>query len=418
MISKDLLRQVIYEQREVNEGLGVSRQIDSLQIESPEVLVISGVRRCGKSVLLQQIRSKQQEQDYFLNFDDDRLLHFTVDDFQTLCDILAEDFGMQHTFFLDEIQLIPGWEHFVNRLYRQKNKVFITGSNAKLLSRELGTLLTGRHLQQTLYPLSLKEFAEIKGYTWQKKDFHTTEGRAGLLNLQKKYLDEGGFPQYVSLGNPRFLKELYSDIIYRDIVVRHNLPADKPLREVGYYLASNNTHRYTNSSIAKAAGIKSIETVSDYISYLEETYLIGILTKYDHKVGEQIKSPRKIYFIDNGLVSQIGFSFSKNTGAKLENAVYIELKRREKDIFYFSDGGECDFIVRNGSKIETAYQVTMSLSEPSVEHREISGLKSAMDAFHLEEGYIITYDESGERKLPDGREIHVIPFYKWVLQPS
>lgn len=142
------------------------------------------------------------------------------------------------------------------------------------------------------------------------------------------------------------------------------------------------------------------------------------MTKYDHKVGEQIKSPRKIYFIDNGLVSQIGFSFSKNTGAKLENAVYIELKRREKDLYYYSDAGECDFIVKNGNQIETAYQVTMSIGEPATEHREISGLISAMNAFNLNEGYIITYDESDERKLPDGREIHVIPFYKWVLQPS
>ena len=139
MVAKELLRQVIYEQRELSAYLGVARDISEEQLSAPEVTVISGVRRCGKSVLLQQIKSRRKEQDYYMSFDDDRLLYFTVEDFQTLCEVLAEDFGMQHTFYLDEVQLIPGWERFVDRLYNHHNKVFITGSNAFLLSHELGT---------------------------------------------------------------------------------------------------------------------------------------------------------------------------------------------------------------------------------------------------------------------------------------
>ena len=294
MVTKDLLRQVIYEQRELNEPLGVKRKIYQEQVNAPEVLVISGVRRCGKSVLMQQIRAGQSERDYCLCFDDDRLLHFEVSDFQMMCEVFAEDFGMQKTFYLDEVQLIEGWERFVDRLYSHHNKVFITGSNAYLLSKELGTLLTGRHLTQELWPMSLLEFMELRNEKWQKSDLYTTAGKAKFVNLQKAYLKEGGFPQYLQTRNPRYLKELYNDIIYRDIVVRHKLQSDRQIREMTYYLASNFTHRFTFLSVAKATGIKSSETVQDYIRYLEEAYLVGVLTKYDYKVGEQLKSPKKI----------------------------------------------------------------------------------------------------------------------------
>lgn len=416
MVTKDLLRQVIYEQHALNEPLGVKRKILQEQVYAPEVLVISGVRRCGKSVLLQQIRAEQTEQDYCLCFDDDRLLHFGVSDFQLMCDVFAEDFGIQKTFYLDEVQLIEGWEHFVDRLYSHHNKVFITGSNAHLLSKELGTLLTGRHLTQELWPMSLTEFMKLRNETWQKEDLYTTAGKAKLVNLQNAYLREGGFPQYLQTKNPRYLKELYNDIIYRDIVARHKLSSDRQIREMAYYLASNFTHRFTYLSVAKATGIKSSETVQDYIRYLDEAYLVGVLTKYDYKVGEQLKSPKKIYFIDNGLVGQIGFTFSSNMGPRLENAVYVELRRHEQEAFYYHDKQECDFVVRENAHITKAYQVTSSLADADTRQREINGLVAAMDAFDLKEGVIITLDETEELTLDNGRKIYVIPFYRWVFE--
>ena len=415
MVTKELLRQVIYEQREFKQNLGIERHGVQQCAESPEIQVISGVRRCGKSVLLQQIRSKREEQDYYLSFDDDRLLHFTVEDFQTLYEVFLEDFGLQHTFYLDEPQLILGWERFADRLYNHGNKVFVTGSNAFMLSKELGTLLTGRHLKMELYPMSLAEYAVMKGVQWEKKDFYTTDGRAKLHNLQKGFLTEGGFPQYLSTGDSRYLRELYNDIIYRDIVVRYRLGSQKPIKEVTYYLASNFTHKFTYQSVAKAANIKSTETVSDYIGFLEESYLIGVLTKYDYKIGQQIKSPKKVYFIDNGLVSQIGFSFSENLGKKLENAVYVELCRRGKELYYFNNGEECDFIVRENGQIVAACQVSVSLNDAETRMREEKGLLTVMDAFDLKEGIIITLDEMEEKTLLDGRQIHVIPFYRWCL---
>lgn len=417
MVTKDLLRQVIYEQRELRNELGVGREISDDQLTSQDVLVISGVRRCGKSVLMRQIQSRQKEQDYFMSFDDDRLLHFTVEDFQTLYDVFVEDFGMQHTFYLDEVQLISGWERFVDRLYNHHNKVYVTGSNAYLLSKELGTLLTGRHLTHELFPMSLREFADMRGISWEKKDFYTTEGRARLVNLQSQYLKEGGFPQYLQSGNPQYLRELYNDIITRDIVIRHKLPSDRQIREVSYYLASNFTHKFTYSSVGKAANVRSTETVADYISYMEDAYLVGVLTKYDNKVGEQIKSPKKVYFIDNALVSKIGFGFSDNLGAKLENDVYIELRRRGKELFYYNEKGECDFIVRQARSITQAYQVTVTMKDPKTREREVNGLTEAMDAFGLQEGYIITLEDNEDIRVDNDRVIHVIPYYRWVLLP-
>jgi predicted AAA+ superfamily ATPase len=212
------------------------------------------------------------------------------------------------------------------------------------------------------------------------------------------------------------VKELYNDIIYRDIVARLKLSSDRQIREMAYYLASNFTHRFTYLSVAKATGIKSSETVQDYIRYLEEAYLVGVLTKYDYKVGEQLKSPKKIYFIDNGLVGQIGFTFSGNMGPRLENAVYVELRRREQEAFYYHDKQECDFVVRENAHITKAYQVTTSLADADTRQREINGLVAAMDAFDLKEGVIITLDETEELTLDKGRKIYVIPFYRWVFE--
>ena len=414
MTSKEQIREVIYDQRNLYVDLGIERKIDQSLVDCQEVLVLTGVRRCGKSVLMQQIRAKRAEKDYFISFDDDRLLHFTVDDFQLLYDVLVEDFGVQHTFYFDEIQLVDGWERFVDRLYKHGNKVIVTGSNAKMLSRELGTLLTGRHVSKEVYPFSMSEYMELLGVKVTRDSFYTTEGRAMLQNVQNDYLKNGGFPQYLRSKNVEYLKSLYNDIIYRDIIVRYRLMSDKPLKETVYYLISNATHLFTYNSVAKSVGLKSSETVKDYISYLEETYLVGVLPKYDVKVGEQIKSPKKIYFIDNALVGIIGFSFSGNEGGRLENAVYIELRRRGKELFYHNDGNECDFIVREGLRITEAYQVCVSMQEEKTRQRELEGIRSAMKAYSLSEGYIITREETEDVKVEEG-VVHLVSFARWIL---
>ena len=424
MVTKDLLRQVIYEQHALNEPLGVKRKIVQEQVYAPEVLVISGVRRCGKSVLLQQIRAEQTEQDYCLCFDDDRLLHFEVSDFQLMCDVFAEDFGIQKTFYLDEVQLIEGWEHFVDRLYSHHNKVFITGSNAHLLSKELGTLLTGRHLTQELWPMSLTEFMELRNETWQKEDLYTTAGKAKLVNLQNAYLREGGFPQYLQTKNPRYLKELYNDIIYRDIVARHKLSSDRQIREMAYYLASNFTHRFTYLSVAKATGIKSSETVQDYIRYLEEAYLLRILPRFSYKSIDR-QTSRKCYAIDTAFVDDHEDALlTENLGWRLENIVAIELMRRmqyeSEQLYYIKQpkSFEVDFALTDRNRVTELVQVTYVFRNPSkrLYNREIGGLLKGSTLTKCNNLTLIMMYGETKDVVVEGKTVHCIEACDWLLQ--
>jgi len=416
MINKDNLRKVIYEQRQKTLGETIIRDIDTALVDCPEVLVISGVRRCGKSVLLQQIRNRRHERDYYLNFDDERLIHFTVDDFQTLSEVFTEDFGEQNSYYLDEVQNINGWERFVSRLYAGGAKVFVTGSNANLLSRELGTFLTGRHVTHTLYPFSYGEFLKAKNVEATHDMLYTTNGRATLLKMFREYLLVGGFPQYIYSGNDNYLFSLYNDIIYKDVLVRNKLSNEQQIKELMYYLTSNATHRFTYNSLTKLVGIKSAETVKSYVSYLESTYIISQLNKYDYSLGVQLRSPKKAYCIDNAIINKIGFNATDNVGSTFENAIYIELLRRGGEVYYYAGDGKCDFIVRRGINVTEAIQVTVSVDDTKTRKGEIDGLSEAMQVFSLKEGYIITFENEEDITIDGIGIIHVVPAWKWMLK--
>lgn len=415
-MNKNLLRQVIYEQRSKEADLGVIRRIDTKLLDCPEVLVITGIRRCGKSVLMQQIRERQNEKDYYLNFDDERLINFRVEDFQMLNEVFMEDFGIQKHYYLDEIQNVEGWERFVNRLYSQGCKVFVTGSNANLLSRELGTFLTGRHVTMELYPFSFREYLELEQIEVKQDTFYTTEGKALLLGKIQRYMKAGGFPQYIQSDSDNYLFSLYNDIIYKDVVVRNKINNEKQLKEMMYYLASNATHRFTYNSVAKAVNIKSPDTIKSYIGFIEDTYLVRQLAKFDYSVGVQMRSPKKIYFIDNALIHKIGFNATDNLGSSLENCVCVELMRRGKDIYYHADTQECDFIMREGVTIVDAMQVTVSIKDAGTREREIKGLLAAMERYGLPTGTIITLEEEEEIIVNDHQQISVRSIWKWLLQ--
>ena len=415
MITKDTLLQIIYEQKEYKLHNVIARKIDSKLLNCAEVLVITGVRRCGKSVLLRQIQTSRSERDYYINFDDERLLSFTVEDFQKLDELFHEEFGEQHTYYFDEIQNIDGWERFVSRLYSSGNKVFVTGSNAHLLSKEMGTLLTGRHVTHELYPFSFAEYLEFLGVDFSRKDFFTTKGKALLSSSFQDYLVKGGFPQYLNNGSENYLKSIYSDIVFRDVIVRNRISSERQLREMLFYLASNATNLCTYNSIAKNIGMSSSDTIASWIDNIEQTYLISQLCKYSPKVGVQLRSPKKIYFIDNALASQIGFNMSKNIGRWLENVVAVELLRRGGNVFYYNDGAECDFVVREGNTVKQVIQVTASMESEPTRSRELKGLQTAMDAFGLNSGIILTLTESETISLPDGKEIIIMPCWRWML---
>lgn len=416
---KDLLKQIILEQQEILHAPNkryVQRYIADEWLQTSEILIISGIRRCGKSVLMQQIRDRLVEKDFFFNFDDERLANFKLDDFQKLQECFVELFGEQHTYYFDEIQNIEGWERFVRRLYNAGNKIVITGSNARMLSRELGTHLTGRYLQVEIYPFSFQEYLAMNEIPVNAKTLYTTTGRATMVKSFVKYMECGGFPKFLQDGSVSYLTSLYESIIYRDILTRNGLTNEKEMLEMMFYLASNATKRVTYSSLGKVVGIQHPDTIKNYLEYIQQTYLISQLFRYDPSVKKQMMSPKKIYFVDNAIIKRIGFNATENNGVFLENLVFIELKRRGWDVYYYADKKECDFIVRKGLHISDAYQVTLKMDSPQTREREIAGVREAMQAYSLSKGYILTFEGKETINFDDGTIVEVVPVWEWILQ--
>lgn len=416
---KDLLKQIILEQQEILHAQNkryVQRYIADEWLQTSEILIISGIRRCGKSVLMQQIRDRLVEKDFFFNFDDERLANFKLDDFQKLQECFVELFGEQHTYYFDEIQNIEGWERFVRRLYNAGNKIVITGSNARMLSRELGTHLTGRYLQVEIYPFSFQEYLAMNEIPVNAKTLYTTTGRATMVKSFVKYMECGGFPKFLQDGSVSYLTSLYESIIYCDILTRNGLTNEKEMLELMFYLASNATKRVTYSSLGKVVGIQHPDTIKNYLEYIQQTYLIFQLFRYDPSVKKQMMSPKKIYFVDNAIIKRIGFNATENNGVFLENLVFIELKRRGWDVYYYADKKECDFIVRKGLHISDAYQVTLKMDSPQTREREIAGVREAMQAYSLSKGYILTFEGKETINFDDGTIVEVVPVWEWILQ--
>ena len=419
MYMKDLLKQIILEQQEILHAPNkryVQRYIADEWLQTSEILIISGIRRCGKSVLMQQMRDRLVEKDFFFNFDDERLANFKLDDFQKLQECFVEFFGEQHTYYFDEIQNIEGWERFVRRLYNAGNKIIITGSNARMLSRELGTHLTGRYIQVEIYPFSFQEYLAMNEIPVNAKTLYTTTGRATMVKSFVKYMECGGFPKFLQDGSVSYLTSLYESIIYRDILTRNGLTNEKEMLEMMFYLASNATKRVTYSSLGKVVGIQHPDTIKNYLEYIQQTYLIFQLFRYDPSVKKQMMSPKKIYFVDNAIIKRIGFNATENNGVFLENLVFIELKRRGWDVYYYADKKECDFIVRKGLHISDAYQVTLKMDSPQTREREIAGVREAMQAYSLSKGYILTFEGKETINFDDGTIVEVVPVWEWILQ--
>jgi predicted AAA+ superfamily ATPase len=413
VMDKQKLTQIVADQQELGFK---STDLERLSDLGPgkEILVISGVRRCGKSTLLNEIRHKSKESDYYFNFDDERLIDFNVDDFQDLYEVFLELFGKQVTFYFDEIQNIPGWERFVRRLYDYNNKVYITGSNASMLSRELGTHLTGRYTRMELYPFSFSEYLSFTKFDYSKTTALSTQGKSEIKSRFNNYFRKGGFPTYVETGNKQYLKSLYESILYRDVMVRNSLTNEKELLELVHFMASNTSKLFSYNSLAKVIGVKNATTIKNYLDYLQNTYLLFLVSKYDRSVKKQLHNPKKGYFVDFGLVRELGFHHSEDNGRLLENLVFIELKRRGKEIYYHHQKYECDFVLKEKNEINEAIQVSWSVYDDLTRKREIDGLTDALKCYGLKEGLIITEDEDDIFNINDFKII-VKPAWKWLL---
>lgn len=421
-ITPELLKEIIADQQEEIMPADCFARVLEKQckalLQNDEIIVLTGIRRCGKSVLLDMMRQQAKEKDYYFNFEDERLTTFTSDDFQLLYSVFLETFGEQKIFYFDEIQNIPGWEMFVRRLYNAGNKILITGSNASLFSEELGTRLTGRYIQLTVYPFSFYEYAQHEIPLLLNKKLLSTKEKSQIKKLFNHYCELGGIPAYLKNKKIEYLQMLYESIIYRDIVARYKLTNAPALKKLVFYLASNCSKEMTYNALRKLVGLGSVTTISDYCDYLENSYLCFFLNRYHVSVKTQYQSPKKVYFIDHVLARIVGFHFSEDRGRLLENIVFIELKRRYKQIYYHSEKKECDFIIQEGAKIIAAIQVCSHFENENTKQREVDGLLEALSSYGLTSGIILTEaDEGSEIIICENKkyQINIMPIWKWLI---
>ena len=417
-MDREKIKQILVEQNQIKlKGNTIPREltkrIKKFQKEN-FILIISGIRRSGKSTLLHQIR-KYLEDSYYVNFDDDRFIRFIIDDFQTLYEILVELFGTKKIFIFDEIQNIKGWERFVRRLHDTGKKIYVTGSNASMLSRELGTHLTGRHITFSLYPFSFKEFLDFKNYSIKSLDRLTTEQKGILKKFFNEYLEKGGFPEYLQTEKEEYLKVVYENILYRDIITRYNLPNEKIIKEVVYFAVSNIGKEISFNQIKKLTQLTSATTIREYFEYFENSYLAFLIQRYNRSLKKQIYYNKKVFFIDTGMANILGFRTSNDLGRMLENIVFIQLKRQDKEIYFHKEKHECDFLIKKGIKIIQAIQVTYNLKENK--KREIEGLIEALAKYKLKEGLILTSDQE-EEIFANNKKIVIKPIWKWLLESN
>lgn len=398
-------------------------------LETKQILAITGARRSGKSFIMRQLAKglitagKSKNEALIINFEDPRFVELNLELLEQIYETYLEFLtpkGMPY-IFLDEVQEIEGWEKWVRMVQElQKAKLVISGSNAKLLSKELGTLLTGRHLDITVFPLSFQEYLSFhKIFLKDKLDI--VSKKVQLKSLLRQYIEFGAFPEVVlSTQKQAILLSYFDDILTKDLIRRYNIRKSNRLKALAKYYLSNISSLVTFSSLRKLLGV-STDTIEKFSGYLENAYLVFFLQRFSFKVKEQQKSPRKLYCVDTGLSNAVGFRFSRNLGRLAENIVFLELKRRqienpELELYYWKDvqHRETDFVLKQGLKVTQLIQVCWQLTEPKTKAREIKSLIRAMDEFSLKQGLVITEDYE-QKTLINNKEIFFIPLWKWLL---
>ena len=389
---------------------------------------IIGPRRAGKTFFIyqkiNQLKSKNKDKIIYINFEDERLFPIKKEELDLILEayyeLYPENKGMKLYVFFDEIQEVPLWELFVRRLYDQEDvEICITGSSSKLLSREIATQLRGRTLTYFIYPLSFKEFLRAKGVTLERH-FEYKSLRYQLKKLLQEYIEFGGFPEIVDKDQAlktKILQEYFDLIFYKDMVERYKIRNFGVVKEMLLYLVNTtsfyfSTNKYYN--LLKSQGKKiSKNTLFTYLSCITDINFMFLVPKYG-KLKEQLANPKKVYVIDTGLVNAIAFKVSKDTGKLYENIVFIELKRRGKEIYYWKNKHECDFLIKEGEKIKEVIQVCFELTEENKE-REINGINEAMEEFKLKEGLMITGDFEGV-EVVKGKNLVYKSLWKWLLE--
>jgi len=413
-MEKNKILEIINDQQELfskKDNL-INREINLQNFfKGNEIIIISGIRRCGKSSLLKIISKQLNNLFVYINFDDIRFTDFQLNDFQLIEEIVSEKFSNKAIYLLDEIQNIPKWEKWVNNLYSKNIKVFVTGSNSSLLSSEISTFLTGRNKTIQLYPFSFREFLNLKQINL---NFKSNQEKIKIIKYFKEYLEKGGFPLIIKNNDLELSIQYFEDIINKDIIKRYKIKKIKEINELILYLFSNVAKQYSYSTLKQISGIKSLSMIKNYIEYLKQTFLADTIQRFDFSLKKQKVSSSKFYVLDNSFLKTIAFNFSQNLGKRLENMVFTELKRRYKEIYYHYNKKECDFIIKEKLKIKNAIQVCLSLENPLTKKREIQGLLEALKDYNLKKGLILTMDTE-QSLVIQNKQIIIKPVWKWLL---
>lgn len=425
MVGEKTIIQVLAEQKEYMDGYQpdgwVTRREEQLfELDSTLAQVVIGVRRSGKSTLCHKVLLEHNVKYGYANFDDDRLANLRVEDLNTVLSCIYQIYGTDIKYiFLDEIQDVDGWHLFVNRLLRTNLHVIVTGSNAKLLSGELATHLTGRYNKIRLFPFSFREYC----------DFHhietnglTTKIEAGIKRAFMEYVTDGGFPELQNIRNKRgYVQSLLEAIVSKDIQQRFRIRNVDTLRKIANHLINNVCQEINYGNIAETMGVTD-QTVKKYVDFLRQAFLVQILNKHSFKSKERIRNA-KAYIVDPGLQNNRDNSFAaENIGWRLENVIYIELLRRCTndflDIYYYKESPrskEVDFVVCNQDKAVELIQVAYDIDNQKTFYRETSSLIKASAKLHCDNLTLIAFTQTRDEKI-DGKCIKILSATDWLLK--
>jgi len=400
-----------------NEDLCSRIEEKLIDLKSPQAQVVIGVRRSGKSTLCLQALNKANVKFAYANFDDERLATLGAGQLSDVLEVLYKIYGDFNYIFLDEIQNIEEWPLFVNRLLRTKMHVVLTGSNAKLLSSDLATHLTGRSSEIPLYPFSFAEYCAMRGINYKLR---TTKGIALQRKTFDEYVQNGGFPELISIENSRkYISTLVNNILKRDIEQRYHIAYQAQFEDMAHHLLNISPYVISISDLVKTFDFKAPNTVRNYVSYLKQAYVLIGIKKFSPKSKKRV-TQEKVYAVDVAMMNQRENAFAgENLGWRLENIVLSHLIRKCQyeglDVYYFkSRYGECDFIVCNGNKTLQCIQVSYDISSDKTRKREISGLLLANRQTNCENLLLLTDHEFDDIEK-DGHRISIRPVYEWCV---
>lgn len=420
LIDKRTLEVILSDQKEDLENWSEERlcsraEEDLMDLNSPQAQVVIGVRRSGKSTLCLQTLVGAKVKFAYADFDDERLEQISANQLNDVLEVLYKIYGDFNYIFLDEIQNVEGWPLFVNRLLRKKIHVVLTGSNAKLLSSDLATHLTGRSSEIELYPFSFAEYCVMKNIDCT---LHTTKGIALQRNAFDEYMKNGGFPELLSIKNgKKYISNLVDNILKRDIEQRYNIAYPAQFENMAHHLLNVSPYIVSTSELADLFSFKSHHTAQNYVKYLKEAYILVGVKKYSQK-SKQRTVGEKVYAVDVAFMNQRENAFAgENLGWRLETIVLVHLMRKCKnegwDVYYLSDrSGECDFVVCDGNRVLQCIQVSYDISSEKTRKREINGLLLAYKKTKCNNLILLT-DHEYEELDKDGLHIQIKPVYEW-----